>query len=192
MEVAQLFETTIAAVNVAEPPLPAATFIFVPRASFDDQGLLDNPEWLRKKLEFVELLSGALPVALPLLIASVVDPERTGAPSDFLVRGPEFFQGAEWTDLASFSQHLAFAAIIPVQMSPLDLKSAADVLTKGSGAAMGAYAGVVASGGTPLILITFPLGMILGGAAAGIAKALEEGLRELVLGLFPRRSASPA
>lgn len=66
--------------------------------------------------------------------------------------------------------------VIVVEQSPIDLKSIHDILASGSGAAIGALIGFsIASG--PLLLIAVPTGMLVCGAAAGLAKGLEEGLR---------------
>ena len=83
-------------------------------------------------------------------------------------------------EMVLFVENLAFSRVVPIRTNPLDLQSLATVLTTGSGVAAGAWAGVVASGGTALILVTVPAGMIVGGAAAGIGSALESGLRERV------------
>jgi hypothetical protein len=78
----------------------------------------------------------------------------------------------------------AFSKLIPFQESPIDLHSLAELAVKATGVGLGAYAGFVASGGTPLVLITVPAGMILCGAAAGFGRALEEGLRTRILSLM--------
>jgi hypothetical protein len=94
-------------------------------------------------------------------------------------------------ELTRFIEHLSYSPVIPVELSPLDLHSLGEVLTKGSGVAVGAWAGVVASGGTPLILLTVPAGMIIGGAAAGVGHALEEGLRERITGWIRTKRKRP-
>jgi hypothetical protein len=76
---------------------------------------------------------------------------------------------------------VTFGDVVPVELSPLGAESLAGVLTKAGGGAVGLVVGVASSGGTPLLLLTVPAGMILCGAAAGIASALEQGLRRALL-----------
>ena len=90
----------------------------------------------------------------------------------------------------AFAEQVAFARLIPMEQSPLDLESLASLVTKASAVGIGAYAGFVIAGGTPLLLITVPTGMIIFGAASGVAKALEEGLRDRVLALLRGRRAT--
>jgi hypothetical protein len=54
-------------------------------------------------------------------------------------------------------------------------------VVKASGMGIGAYVGFVAAGSGPLLLITVPAGMIICGAAAGIGKAIEDGLYQRIL-----------
>jgi hypothetical protein len=80
----------------------------------------------------------------------------------------------------SFRQALLFENVIVVEQSPPDLQSFTHLVTHATGVAVGAYVGAsVASG--PLLFITVPAGMIVMGAASGIGKALEAGLREAIL-----------
>lgn len=64
------------------------------------------------------------------------------------------------------------------------MESIGNIVLKASGTGMGAFTGFVLAGDTPLLFILVPAGMILFGAAAGVARALEEGLRERVLKLI--------
>jgi hypothetical protein len=61
-----------------------------------------------------------------------------------------------------------------------------------TGAGIGAYVGFVLTGPAPtaLLLISVPAGMIICGAAKGIADALENGLRDRLL-RFLRGKAAP-
>jgi hypothetical protein len=97
-------------------------------------------------------------------------------------RGTENKEGEAFIRL--ICDEAVFSRMIPFQESPLDLHSLAELTVKATGVGIGAYAGFVASGGTPLVLITVPLGMVLVGAAAGLGRALEEGLRKRILSLM--------
>ena len=79
-----------------------------------------------------------------------------------------------------FAKYLAFSPVVPFRRNPLDLEAVASLVTSASGAGLGAYAGFVVGGVSPLILITVPAGMILFGTASGIAQGLEAGLRERI------------
>ena len=81
----------------------------------------------------------------------------------------------------AFAEYLAFSPVIPFEASPLEAASLAGMLTSASGMSAGAAAGFLAAGPTPLALVTVPAGMIIGGAAAGVARALEEGLRSRIM-----------
>jgi hypothetical protein len=87
---------------------------------------------------------------------------------------------ADSVDVA-FAQKAAFERMIPLEQSPLDLESLAKLVTSATGAGLGAYAGFVLFGSSPLLFVAAPFGMILFGAAKGIADALEQGLREKLL-----------
>ncbi len=83
-----------------------------------------------------------------------------------------------------FAQHLAFSRVVPFEQSPLELDSIANLVTNASGLGVGAYVGFVTVGVSPLLFLTVPAGMILCGAASGVAKALEEGLRRRLMSLL--------
>jgi 4-hydroxybenzoate polyprenyltransferase len=74
--------------------------------------------------------------------------------------------------------------VIPFEQSPLELQSLKDILIKGTGSAVGAYAGFVAAGSHPMVLVVVPAGIVLFGAAFGVAKALEDGLYEKLMGIM--------
>jgi hypothetical protein len=83
----------------------------------------------------------------------------------------------------AFSEYLICARIVPFESSPLSAESLGSIVMT-TGVGMGAYAGYVVAGHTPLLFVLVPAGMVLFGAAAGIGKALEEGLRERILRLI--------
>jgi hypothetical protein len=77
-----------------------------------------------------------------------------------------------------FAENLSFECDLPFENSPLTGEVLVRLVTKATGAGVGAFAGFVAFGASPLLLVTVPAGMILCGAAKGVADALESGLRE--------------
>jgi hypothetical protein len=179
MELAQWFETTIE--NIDSPQgVDGFRFLFVPSPRGWEE-FPSAPEAARELgLEYLAEVPSA--AVLPSVLAALL----LGGDAAAAVDAPWRVANLE-TEIALFVENIAFSRVIPVRTNPLDLQSLATVLTTGSGVAIGAWAGVVASGGTPLILITVPVGMIIGGAAAGIGRALEEGLRERLRAWIRRR-----
>jgi hypothetical protein len=91
------------------------------------------------------------------------------------------------------ARQLAFDDVIPWRDSPLRGEALAGLITKagavgttGFGAFVGSYVG-----NGPLLLVTVPAGIILVGAASGIAQALREGLHKKVLALLAPESQEP-
>lgn len=78
-----------------------------------------------------------------------------------------------------FADYLANAPLVPIQHSPLEALSL-DNIVKTGGTGVGAYIGIVVAGGTPLLFITVPLGMIICGAAAGVGLGLFTGLSDRI------------
>ena len=80
---------------------------------------------------------------------------------------------------------------IVLEQSPPTLKDLLELLKDSPGIAIGAYAGLQAGGiYPPLLLLTVPTGMILGGAAFGIAMALRQGLAKRLEDYFDKSAAS--
>lgn len=104
---------------------------------------------------------------------------------DYL-RGPRSRSGP-----SAFAQYLAYSPVVPFESSPLGPKALSELATAGGGvgAALGAYAT-----GDPLLLLVVPAGIIVCGAARGVADALRIGLRSKLLELMgvedPDRDAS--
>jgi hypothetical protein len=91
--------------------------------------------------------------------------------------------------MLEFSDASVFREFLPFEMSPLRAESMAGLFAKwagsGAGTGIGASAAIVAySTHTPLLILFIPAGIILCGAAKGVAKALEEGLRRKILQMF--------
>lgn len=79
--------------------------------------------------------------------------------------------------LAEYVALLANAKVVPIQQNPLNLESVATVATnigKTSAYALGGTVGLMAGQGTPFVLITVPLGIILVGAARTFSSWLEK------------------
>ena len=86
-------------------------------------------------------------------------------------------------DAYRFIRDVFYEPLVPIERSPLSGSSLGDLIRHGPeqvGAVMGAF---VAAETEPLLLfITMPGGMIVFGAAAGVAEALHLGLRTKMLG----------
>lgn len=186
MELAQWFETTIQNADLP-PSVDGFRFIFIPAVRGRDE--LRSVQEIARELGLEYLADISSAAALPSVLAAIL----LGGDAVAAVDAPWRADDAA-AEIATFVENMAFSRLIPIWTNPLDLRSLATVLTTGSGVAIGAWAGVVASGGSPLILITVPVGMVIGGAAAGVGRALESGLQErLGAWLRPRPpSAQPS
>jgi hypothetical protein len=82
-----------------------------------------------------------------------------------------------------FSFFLVREPVLPFRGSPIEGKSLVELLAASQypGTATGAFVGLLVAGGGPLLFITVPGGMIVGGAAWAVASALERGLHEKIL-----------
>lgn len=83
--------------------------------------------------------------------------------------------------LLKSSVELSVSQVIPFSQSPLKALSLTEIIEKGSGVGIGASVGFLVAWGSPMLLISVPFGMILGGATAGIARGLEKGLEKKFL-----------
>jgi hypothetical protein len=81
----------------------------------------------------------------------------------------------------AFALYLVRERVIPMRMSPIGGQSLSELMSRsgrGVGGIVGAYEGM---GHHLLLLATVPGGIIVGGAAMGVATALEQGLHERIL-----------
>jgi hypothetical protein len=85
---------------------------------------------------------------------------------------------------AEFAEYVAFAPVVAAEGSPLDAQSLAEIATKGVGAGMGSFVAFAAFGSTPLLFVAAPVGIVLCGAALGVAEALRVGLGRRLLRLL--------
>lgn len=190
MQVMQLYETRLigktsdhAAHVIVVParcfsaPVPPADAPNVSQTAFQTRDVLDD-------LELQEVAPVA-PHHLAQALAMLVSPSM---PTDAL-KGQLSNLGEKVAGLPcsaepyakadiEFAEQLAFACDIPFENSPLSGETLIKLVTKATGAGIGAFAGFVAFGTSPFLLIMVPAGMVLCGAAKGIAEALESGLRE--------------
>jgi hypothetical protein len=171
----QIYETTVHDIDTGLE----GRFLVVPRSAYSrmpetDGAFRELAETLGLRIEHqVEPTALAVEFAQCLLaddprFREAIERRRAGE-----AVSPEPF-----VEHIKFAEVLAFGPVVPFQRNPLNLEAVASIITGASGVGLGAFAGFVIAGGSPLILVTVPAGMIIFGAAAGIAKALEEGLRE--------------
>lgn len=178
LSVVQSYETTITESNLRT----ALSFLVVPARVVPNQDILQNLPQLTKYLQLELIQELPSPFFLPQALVSLLI-EKTPIPTyerfQQLLEAPqkEAYAGVD-PGLVAFAQYVAAAELIPFEASGLTLHSLMSICASHSGMGMGAAAGLVAGWGTPLILITVPLGMILGGAAQGLAEGLRAGLRE--------------
>lgn len=185
MEMLQIFETTI----LSDVSDHALHLVVVPSRTFICSDMTVHVEKVveglaLQKLTLPPINASSLSLALATLAAPAVpSAERIAHLMAALQPVPVTIAPAPVitaTDKA-FGERAAYSDLVPFEQSPIDLESLGNLVVQASGAGIGAYAGFVIAGPTPLLLITIPAGMILCGAAKGIADALEQGLRERLI-----------
>lgn len=120
----------------------------------------------------------ALPFAIDVALGR--DPEAFYGPwGPWIVE--EHLRGNRPGGPSAFAQYLAYSPIIPFESSPLGGKALSELAAAGGGigGALGAYAT-----GDPLLLLAIPAGIVVCGAANGVAEALRIGLRAKLLDLM--------
>jgi hypothetical protein len=162
VDVAQYFDTTIAERRLGS----AIRFISVPARAVSVPDTLLSPNAAMDVLGFVSFGRLASIDELSAALAEMVT--------------SQIVEGGESSEAANFTAYCLNKPLIPFEQSPLDLTSLTGLLTA-SGVGIGAFVGYVAAGGTPLIIITVPAGMVICGAAAAVAKGLETGLQYRLL-----------
>lgn len=68
-------------------------------------------------------------------------------------------------ELVHFAHYAAYAEVVPFEMSDVDFHALGTVGVLSLAVTTGSSLGVVAAGGTPLIILTVPLGIVLVGAS---------------------------
>jgi hypothetical protein len=96
--------------------------------------------------------------------------------------GAEALAGNAPARLREFCVVAVREQLIPVRQSPITGESLAELLAKGSGPAVGGLMGSLVGSDSWLLFLTVPAGMIVGGAAYGVATALQQGLHQKILG----------
>ncbi|CEP35285.1 MULTISPECIES: hypothetical protein [unclassified Halomonas] len=174
MEVKQTYETEVSfseGLGIRAITIPARNFNIENFTTLDQVG-----ERLGiRLLEEVELDWIQRAIATLLLAENQEDLEGWKSDRSYLLgkftHGPEVYK---------FAEYVSMAAVFPFENSPLTAESIGSLLTKAGGCGAGTYIGFAVAGTTPLLFIAVPTGMIICGAAAGIAQGLEEGLRERI------------
>lgn len=195
MRMLQIFETTI----FSDSSEHAIRALVVPKRSFEGSDLVVDAEGIvaalgLQKLTLPTITASSLGPAFAVLSSPTVPQTELTAHLMATLQAPvsvPVIMPAAVTSLdKDFAEQAAFDNFIPFEMSPISLESIGKLVVSATGAGIGAYAGFVLAGSSPLLLVTIPAGMIICGAAKGIADALEQGLREKLL-RFLRSGAEP-
>ena len=178
MNLIQTFESTVA----SKSSIHTGHFVVVPKRSLPENysNLIENEIFDKLAVKQIGLVSASnLGRCLAVLLSpNISEHERIRYLNAELNNSPV----AEIiNDDKEFGEYMAFERMVPFENSPLDLESLSKIVLQATGAGLGAYAGFILAGPTPLLFVTAPAGMILFGAAKGIADALEQGLRERLL-----------
>lgn len=186
MHIAQTYESTI--VDAASGI--SAHVMVVPARSLPSP-LPEDAKDLFEQLG-LRLVARLRPAGLSMYVLSVLSPDPLHQPEDPdrppIIKVPDNVTAEQ----LEFAEYLTCARVVPFEESPLSAESIGSIVTKASGTSIGAFMGFVVAGNTPLLFVFVPAGMILFGAAAGVASALEQGLRERVLKLIRGRKSKPA
>jgi hypothetical protein len=167
-ETIRLYETTI-----LDPERKyAAQLLVVPKRAFweGNLSLLENPSQLMDTLG-LELLQplpspAYLPHALAAAFSAYDNKDEASQLLQKMLAGPQehAFENIA-PALIEFCHELAFAELVPFEASSPIFRSLANVTIMSKIVAAGTTIGLVAAGGTPFVLVTVPLGIVLCGAA---------------------------
>lgn len=162
------------------------SFLVIPRRSLEVHQLSTDFTAVCGELDLdsVQSQSELDPLFLPFAITAILLAEKTEMSAIEIFDTPlsqlEPSLQDEHDRAFVFAKDAAFADVIPFEQSPLEATSLVSTLIKGGGTGVGAFIGWVLAGPTPLLLITVPAGMILCGAASGVAAGLQQGLKERI------------
>ena len=195
MRMLQIFETTI----FSDSSEHAIHAIVVPQRSFAGTDLVVNVDSIvaalgLQKLTLPTITASSLGPAFAVIASPTVPQTELTAhlmtalqvPVPAAVITPTIVTPLD----RDFGELAAFDNLVPFELSPINLESIGKLVVSATGAGIGAYAGFVLAGPTPLLFVAIPAGMIICGAAKGIADALEQGLRQKRL-QFLRSGAEP-
>lgn len=175
----QLYETVIANRDSGDPRAEekALRIVTIPARSLAF-GEVPPVERLASELDFERSLRLA-PVegwSLPFMIDAILGRFPPDFPWVLEVPGPGARRRGEGP--SRFAQHIAYEPVVPFESSPLRGSSLAELLAAG-GAAAGGAVGFVE--GQVIVILAVPAGIILIGAARGVADALHIGIRTKLL-----------
>ena len=169
MKISQIFETTI----FNDETNDQGKFLVIPAMVVRD--LPNSREayhrFADENLGFetiTEIDHGRLVDAFASCLSADKDPEFKAWLDDRSSREP--ISPENYDNDLEFEKYLAFSPVVPFRHTPLNLESVASLVTSATGVGLGAYAGFVVGGVSPLIFITVPAGMIIFGTAAGVAR----------------------
>jgi hypothetical protein len=178
MTITRFYEVTIA--DDTNPNLLAHVFS-VPTQSLGDGYLPERPDvFLLEDLgvdDLIPIQPGNLVPALAVCFEEPQDSLRLLRPYDYFQRRMRFSESIS-PDYLAFAEYITLAPLVPFEQSPLTGVSLGTIFATGSIGVIGASLGLVLAGGpTPLLFITVPAGLIVCGAAMGVAEGLQQGLR---------------
>jgi hypothetical protein len=189
----QIFETSVCDIDGNW----SATFLVIPRRSLQTHQLsLDDATEVCEVLELSTMDVNQLPAPLastvPTGLAAVLVAQKHNVDIPEIMHAVWHQRDSvsdevreDYYSAFDFASLVAYTNLIPFEQSPLEATSLASILVKGgtlSASGVGAFVGwVVAAHTTPLLLVTVPAGMIICGAASGVAAGLQQGLRDTVL-----------
>jgi len=191
MNITQIYETTV----FDRESKIAADFIVVPRKAFRDQGRLPplEPSDTNDEIEQLNEIARVLGAE----VVRVLSPSDVRSAMQFcLEQAWEYrhvrstaWRGISRSRIEPFAAILADEPVVPFEQSPLSSDSFAAILGKASNAGLATSVGLLMVGHTPLLALVVPAGMIIFGAASGVASGLHEGLRLRVLEWIKRKPA---
>jgi hypothetical protein len=186
MQIIQTFETTV---TDSDSSL-SAHFIIVPERSLTKLSDDMRPSAVVEHLKLDVIRKLGLTEVMEMLTLCLEYPNFKDFGENCKIfyseEGGKLIQSLRTKESFRFAEQVFFTRTVPFESSPLSLKSLAEIAST-SGVALGAVTGyLVVSGNSPMLFVWVPLGMLLFGATAGIARALEAGLRERISKLFTK------
>ncbi len=163
--------------------------ISVPARSFVKSDQLE-PEVINRAIGFAPIcnvIASDLTWILAAILAEQPDLVRDLALStknDGNERNEYLFNLVRDSEPFLFAEEMVFGKHVIFEQSPISLESVGNLVRNASGIGIGAYIGLIVGENSPMLLVTVPAGMLICGSAAGVARALEEGLKIRILRLL--------
>ena len=155
-------------------------FLVLPRRFLPEGAVADGPDVLARTIGFAELR----PIAPGWLVHAVALMAANEGTAFVQSWGPQELSDIHATQPQNrhyrFAEHVTMARILPFENSPLTGESLGEIITRASGVGLGAFVGFAVAGESAAVFVLVPAGMILFGTSAGLARGLEEGIRERV------------